>query len=169
VTVWHRKRVERDSAYVASSTESKFFGTEPRETNRLCLYVNLTSQFDTSSPSLSLSSLAYNHFELASKVICIDCATRGKKNYLSHSCFIITRCNANLGWSSCSKFIIFRFCLFTPTRRLSALGGRYRHDCTSRRTVPGALRLPSRGQSTLLMRDLNTGAPIVTCITDSTQ
>jgi hypothetical protein len=169
VTVWDRERVERDSTYVASSTGSKFFGTEPRETNRMCLYVHLTSQFDTSSPSLFLSSLVYNHFELASKVISIDYATRGKKNYLFHSSFIITRCNANLGWSSCSKSIIFRFCLFTPTRRLLALGGRYRHDCTSPCKVPGALPLPPRGQSTLVMRDLNTGAPTVTCIMDSTQ
>jgi hypothetical protein len=29
-----RERVEIDQAFVASSTGSRFFGTEPRETNR---------------------------------------------------------------------------------------------------------------------------------------
>lgn len=35
------KRVKKDLAYVASSVGSSFFGTEPWETNRLCLCVNL--------------------------------------------------------------------------------------------------------------------------------
>jgi hypothetical protein len=33
-----RERVEIDPAFVASSTGSRFFGTEPRETNR-CVHV----------------------------------------------------------------------------------------------------------------------------------
>jgi hypothetical protein len=33
-----RERVEKDPASVASSTGSKFFGTEPRETNR-CVHL----------------------------------------------------------------------------------------------------------------------------------
>jgi hypothetical protein len=48
---------ERDLIYVASSTGSRFFGTESRETNCLCLYVNLVSSFTC------------NHFELAPKII----------------------------------------------------------------------------------------------------
>jgi hypothetical protein len=53
---------------VASLTGNRFFGTEPRETNHPCLCVNLVLRFDSSSP-FSLSSLACNPFELASKVI----------------------------------------------------------------------------------------------------
>jgi hypothetical protein len=63
--------VGRDSAYVAFSTGSRFFGTEPRETNRPYLCVNLVLRFDFSS-SRSLCSLACNNFELAHKVILID-------------------------------------------------------------------------------------------------
>jgi hypothetical protein len=63
--------VERDPAYVVSSTGSRFFETEPRETNHLCLCVNLVLRFDSSSP-LSLNSLACNCFELAPKVFRID-------------------------------------------------------------------------------------------------
>jgi hypothetical protein len=64
--------VERDPTYVASSMGSKFFGTEPRETNHCIHFVLIiTLRFDSSSP-LSLSSLAYKFFELAPKVIHID-------------------------------------------------------------------------------------------------
>jgi hypothetical protein len=34
VTIWERERVERDQTYVAYSMGSRFFWTEPRETNR---------------------------------------------------------------------------------------------------------------------------------------
>jgi hypothetical protein len=118
VIVWERERVERDPTYVASSKGSRFFGTEPRETNRQCLCVNLALWFDSFSP-LSLSSLACNHFELAPKVIRIDWATRGKKNYLPHSDSITTHSNTNLEWSLCPKFIIYMFRLFTPSRLFS--------------------------------------------------
>jgi hypothetical protein len=64
----------------------------------VCICVNLVLRFDSSSPlSLSLSSLACNCFESALKVICIDSATRGKRNYLLHFDFITTHSNANLG------------------------------------------------------------------------
>jgi hypothetical protein len=64
--------VERDPTYVASSMGSKFFGTELRETNHYIHFVLIiTLRFDSSS-RLSLSSLTYNLFELASKVIRID-------------------------------------------------------------------------------------------------
>jgi hypothetical protein len=64
--------VERDPTYVASSTRSKFFGIEPRETNRCVHFVLIiTLRFDSSFP-LSPCSLAYNLFELAPKVIRID-------------------------------------------------------------------------------------------------
>jgi hypothetical protein len=53
---------------VASLTGSRFFGTEPRETNRPCVCVNLVLRFDSSSP-FSLSSLTCNPFEIAFKVI----------------------------------------------------------------------------------------------------
>jgi hypothetical protein len=49
VTVWERERVKRDPAYVASSIGSRFFGTEPQETNRSCLCVNLALRFDSYS------------------------------------------------------------------------------------------------------------------------
>jgi hypothetical protein len=119
VTVWESERVERDLAYVVSSTGSRFFGTEPQETNRPHLCVNLVLRLDSFSP-LSLSSLACNHFELAPNVIRIDWATHCKNN-IPHSDFIITHSNANLWWSLCSKFVIFRFHLFTPSMRLSGI------------------------------------------------
>jgi hypothetical protein len=54
-----RERVEKDPAFVASSTGSRFIGTKPRETNRLCYFVSIiTLRFDSSS-SLSLNSLAH--------------------------------------------------------------------------------------------------------------
>jgi hypothetical protein len=91
---------------------SRFIGTEFGETNRLCIAVNLCFAIWFFLP-LSLSSLACDRFDLAPKVIHIEWPTHGKK-YLLHSDFIITRSNANLGWSLCSKFIILRFRLSTP-------------------------------------------------------
>jgi hypothetical protein len=60
--------VEKDPTYVASSAGTRFFGTEPQETNHICLCVNPALRFDLSSP-LSLSSLACDRFELVPKVI----------------------------------------------------------------------------------------------------
>jgi hypothetical protein len=48
-------------------------------------------------------------------------------------------------------------------------GGRNQHDYTSPRTVWGAPPLPQRGQSTLVMGDLNTGASTVGRIVDGTR
>jgi hypothetical protein len=42
-----------------------------------------------------------------------------RRTTLPHSNFIYTHSNANPGWSLCSNFIISRFHLFTPFRRLS--------------------------------------------------
>jgi hypothetical protein len=65
--------VERDPAHMTSSTGSRLFGTEPWETNRLCLCVNLVLRFDSSSPlSLSKFSCLQSFFELAPKVIRVD-------------------------------------------------------------------------------------------------
>jgi hypothetical protein len=77
-----------------------------------------TLQFDSSSPlSLKFSFLS---FLVSSHVNShIDSAIRGKENHLPHYDFIITRSNAKSRLISCSNFIIFRFCLFTPSRRLS--------------------------------------------------
>jgi hypothetical protein len=50
----------------ASSMGSGFFGTERRETNRLCLCVNLVLRFDSSS-HLSLSSLGWVLFWIRSQ------------------------------------------------------------------------------------------------------
>jgi hypothetical protein len=118
VTDWERERVEIDLALVASSTRSRFIGTEPRKTNR-CVHLCWSSPFDLFLPSpISLKVLLLTIFCVAPKVICIDWATHSKKNYVPHSVFIS---NPNPGWNSCSKFIIFRFRLFTPSRRLSSI------------------------------------------------
>jgi hypothetical protein len=63
------------------------------------------------SPLLSLKFPCSYCFELAPKVIRIDFATHSKRNNLPPS-ELISNPNPNCG--ACSKFIIFRFRLFTP-------------------------------------------------------
>jgi hypothetical protein len=78
----------------------------------------ITLRFDSSSP-LSLSPLAYNLFELALKAFTSIEQLIVRRTLFCTSNLLLLISNPNPGWSSCLKFIIFRFRLFTPSRRLS--------------------------------------------------
>jgi hypothetical protein len=116
VTVWERKRVERDPSLVDSSTGIRFLGIKPWEINRRVFAFDYYFRFASSSPPLVLL-LAIN-LSWHPKVIRIDWATVGKKNSLLYSDLINTCSNANLGKSLCSQFVISRFRLFTPVRKM---------------------------------------------------
>jgi hypothetical protein len=78
----------KSPAFVASSTESRFIGTEPRETNH-CVHLCWLLLYDLIL-SLPLYKFSCSQsFELAPKVIRIDWATHSKKNSLSHSVLIL--------------------------------------------------------------------------------
>ena len=136
-----------DPTFVASSTGSRFFRTEPRETNRR-VHLCWSSPFDLFLPSpLSKSSIAHIGLSLLPKLSTLI------KQLIARTIFhtpnsLLSISNAIPRWSVCSKFIIFRFLPITPSRRLSIDGAASPYGAAAATTVvPNVARCPALASS----------------------
>jgi hypothetical protein len=95
VTVWERKRVKKDPIYMVSSTGSRFFRIEPRETNRH-IHLCWSLLYDLIIPLLSLSKVLLLII-LSWPRVSRDCVSRPRL-VSGESCLSPTR-----GWPQASR------------------------------------------------------------------